>query len=208
MRTISKEKLEEILKKHKMWLYDEEDGELADLSYADLRGVNLRDAFLGYANLKGADLRGVNLSHADLNSANLNGADLREADLKYADLRRAKLKYANLNDANLRLAKLGCAELRDAQRPWLFYTGSIGSRHSETLYFADYDNVQCGCWNCYKGGTLAEFETRVDETYPADSKNEEYQRYRLEYLLAIKMFEDMREAYLKSVAEAERRKCY
>jgi hypothetical protein len=45
MRTISKEKLEEILKKHKMWLYDVEDGELANLSYADLRGINLRDAF-------------------------------------------------------------------------------------------------------------------------------------------------------------------
>lgn len=196
MRTISKEKLEEILKKHKMWLYDEEDGELADLSYADLRGVNLEYAFLGYANLKGADLRGVNLSHADLNSANLNGADLREADLKYADLRRAKLKYANLNDANLRLAKLGCAELRDAQRPWLFYTGSIGSRHSETLYFADYDNVQCGCWNDCKGGMLTEFRERIDEIYSANDKNEEHQKYRAEYLGAIKMFESVRKAYL------------
>ena len=176
MITISKEKLEEILKKHKMWLYDEEDGELADLSYADLRGVNLSHAFLG--------------------SANLNGADLREADLKYADLRRAKLKYANLNDANLRLAKLGCAELRDAQRPWLFYTGSIGSRHSETLYFADYDNVQCGCWNDYKGGMLTEFRERIDEIYSANDKNEEHQKYRAEYLGAIKMFESVRKAYL------------
>ena len=176
MRTISKEKLEEILKKHKMWLYDEEDGEQADLSYADLRGVNLRDAFLGYANLKGADLRGVNLSHADL--------------------RGAKLKYANLNDANLRLAKLGYVELRDVQRPWLFYTGSIGSRHSETVYFADYDNVQCGCWNDYKGGMLTEFRERIDEIYSVNDKNEKHQKYRAEYLGAIKMFESVRKAYL------------
>ena len=196
MRTISKEKLEEILKKHKIWLYDEEDGEQADLSYTDLRGVNLRDAFLGYSNLKGADLRGANLSHADLRGVNLNGADLREADLKYADLQYAKLKYANLNDANLRLAKLGHVELRDVQRPWLFYTGSIGSRHSKTLYFADYDNVQCGCWNDYKGGMLTEFRERIDEIYSVNDKNKKHQKYRAEYLGAIKMFESVRKAYL------------
>lgn len=121
---------------------------------------------------------------------------MREADLKYADLRDAKLKYANLNDANLRLAKLGYAELQDAQRPWLFYTGSIGSRHSETLYFADYDNVQCGCWNDYKGGMLTEFRERIDEIYSANDKNEEHQKYRAEYLGAIKMFESVRKAYL------------
>lgn len=196
MRTISKEKLEEILKKHKMWLYDEEDGELANLSYAGLRGVNLRDAFLEYANLKGADLRGANLSRADFKGADLNGADLREADLKYADLRRAKLKYANLNDADLHLAKLGRAELQDVQRPWLVYTGSIGSRHSETLYFADYDNVQCGCWNDYKGGMLTEFRERIDEIYSVNDKNKKHQKYRAEYLGAIKMFESVRKAYL------------
>ena len=196
MRTISKEKLEEILKKHKMWLYDEEDGEQADLSYADLRGVNLRDAFLGYANLKGADLRGVNLRDAFLGYANLKGADLRGVNLSHADLRGAKLKYANLNDANLRLAKLGYVELRDVQRPWLFYTGSIGSRHSETVYFADYDNVQCGCWNDYKGGMLTEFRERIDEIYSVNDKNEKHQKYRAEYLGAIKMFESVRKAYL------------
>ena len=54
--------LKTILKKHKMWLNDEDGGEMADL-----RGANLR----------WADLSGANLRRADLSGANLSGADLR-----------------------------------------------------------------------------------------------------------------------------------
>lgn len=46
--------LKTILEKHKMWLNDEDGGEMADLRGADLRGANLR-----WANLRGADLSGV-----------------------------------------------------------------------------------------------------------------------------------------------------
>ena len=59
-------KLNEILKLHKMWLDDEEGGEMADLS--------------------GADLSGADLSGANLSGANLSRADLRWADLRWADL--------------------------------------------------------------------------------------------------------------------------
>ena len=49
--------LKTILEKHKMWLNDEDGGEMADLSGADLRWADLR-----WANLSGADLRWANLS--------------------------------------------------------------------------------------------------------------------------------------------------
>ena len=218
MRTISQKELQDILAKHKKWLNDERGGAKAklrhayllcanlgnvDLQYADLydaylRGAGLRDADLQYAYLREADLQ-----YADLYDAYLRGADLRDADLQYADLREADLRGADLKYANLR-----GADLKGARRPWFLYIGAIGSRSAETICFVDYDNILCGCWNNYKGGTLAEFKKRIDEVYPADSENEEYQRYRLEYLLAIKMFEGMREVYLKSVEEAERQKCY
>ena len=68
--------LETILEKHKMWLNDEDGGEMADLSGADLRWADLSGADLRWADLRGADLRGANLS----------GADLRWADLRVADL--------------------------------------------------------------------------------------------------------------------------
>ena len=81
--------LNEILKKHKMWLNNEENGERANLSGANLRG----------ANLSGANLRGADLSGANLRNANLWGADLWGANLGNADLRGADLSDANLSGA-------------------------------------------------------------------------------------------------------------
>ncbi len=187
-----------------------------DLSGADLQGTDLRYASLLRADLNSSDLRYASLFRADLNSSDLRYASLLGASLRYADLRGSNLNSSALRCANLYCANLYCADLRDADlrdanlygtdlrcvyRPWLVIAEHIGSRRSETLYFADYDNVRCGCWNNYMGGTLSEFKARVDETYPADDENKEYQRYRFEYLSAIKMFESMREAYLKSAEE-------
>ena len=78
---MTKTELNEILKKHKKWVFDEPGGERADLRGADLRGANLYGADLRGANLRGADLRGADLRGADLRGANLYGADLRGADL-------------------------------------------------------------------------------------------------------------------------------
>ena len=121
--------LQEILRKHTLWLKGEPDGEKADLSGADLRRVNLYRADLSGVDLRratlyGADLRRVNLYGADLCSANLYGADMSDANLSGADLRRADLSGANLcranlygadmSDANLSVADLSGADLSDA----------------------------------------------------------------------------------------------
>ena len=66
MKKLSGEQLCEVLKKHRMWLAGEEEGEKAYLRGADLRGANLRGADLGETNLRGADLRGANLRGANL----------------------------------------------------------------------------------------------------------------------------------------------
>ncbi|MCS6814193.1 MAG: pentapeptide repeat-containing protein [Cyanobacteria bacterium] len=55
-----------------------------DLSYADLRGVNLQ----------GANLRGCDLSFADLEASDLTGADLRGCLLFSTNLRGATLDGA------------------------------------------------------------------------------------------------------------------
>ena len=78
--------LEEILKKHKMWLNDEEGGERAnlsgfDLSYTDLSGDNLRGAYLCNADLRNAYLYNADLRDADLRCANLTGTDLKNVNL-------------------------------------------------------------------------------------------------------------------------------
>lgn len=89
MKPTQKE-LDEILRKHKLWLEDKEGGERADLGSANLSGANL-----GSANLRGANLR----------FANLRGADLHYADLRYSNLRDADLSFSDLSGANLSGAK-------------------------------------------------------------------------------------------------------
>ena len=88
MKTYTPEELAEVLEKHRLWLDDEEGGERANLS-----GANLRDANLSYAYLRGAYL-----SYANLSGANLSYANLRDANLSDAYLRGAYLRGAYLSE--------------------------------------------------------------------------------------------------------------
>ena len=122
MRTISKEKLKEIIKKHHAWLLDQNNGERANLSYANLSSANLRYADLSYADLSYADLR---------------HADLRSADLRHADLRSANLRHANLRHANL------CSFIISSCRG---NNNTIKSIHCDTYDIAYTDKIlQIGC---------------------------------------------------------------
>ena len=133
------------------------------------------------ADLRGADLRGVNLRGVDLRGANLCGADLRGANL-----RGATLCGAGLCGADLRCDDLPAIILQ---------VGPIGSRKDYVVYNASDDNIRCGCWNDYNGGTLEEFEARVEEVYPSEKKDT--LKFRNEYLAVIGYFKTVREECLK-----------
>ena len=164
---ISKEKLNEIIELHVKWLRGEKGGNYADLRGADLRGANLRGADLSDANLICADLRGANLI-----CANLSCADLSDANLICANLRGAALSYANLSKTYYQITR-------------------IGSRKGTTTYCVEDDNVTCGCWNSFKGGTLQEFKARVESVY-GDKGITPNEKYYTEYIAAIKFFEKVR----------------
>lgn len=99
--TMDATELKEIVRRHEMWLLDEEGGERAmladadlahaDLHGADLRGTSFRGACLRGADLYGADLRGANLYGTDVQGAIFCGANLEGANLEGTDLRDAKL---------------------------------------------------------------------------------------------------------------------
>ena len=108
------EKLQEILKNHKLWIEGEETGIRANLSRANLSGANLSGADLSRADLSGANLSGANLSGADLIMANLRRANLSRANLSRADLSGADLSRADLSGANLSEANLSRADLSEA----------------------------------------------------------------------------------------------
>ena len=84
-----REEIKEVLEKHRKWLTDEEGGECADLSRADLSWADLSGANLSWADLSWADLSEANLSWADLSWADLSGANLSRANLSGADLSEA-----------------------------------------------------------------------------------------------------------------------
>ena len=107
MKTYTKQELDVIIAKHKLWIDCKEGGEKADLRGADLR----------YADLRGVDLYSANLRYADLRETNFTNADLRYADICEANLRGANLSYANLYGSNLTDANLSGANLTNAEIP-------------------------------------------------------------------------------------------
>lgn len=63
MKTYTKVELDKILDLHAKWLKNEEEGERADLSNANLACANLSHANLACANLSNANLSNANLGH-------------------------------------------------------------------------------------------------------------------------------------------------
>ena len=106
---MTKERLAEILAKHRAWLNDEDGGKRADLIGASLIGANLREANLREANLRGANLSGADLNWADLSGANLSGANLSGANLSGANLSEAKglLSAENYMEAHFERVEAG-----------------------------------------------------------------------------------------------------
>ena len=168
---ITQEKLKDILASHSKWLRGECGGEKADLSNVDLSFTDLRCADLRCADLSFTDLRCANLNGAKLSGANLSGANLRCANLSGANLRGANLRGANLSKTYYQIVR-------------------IGSREATTTYCVEDDKVVCGCWNNYKGGTLAEFKKRVESVYSEEGKTPN-KKYYTQYMAAIKFFEKM-----------------
>ena len=178
---ITQEKLKEILASHSKWLRGENGGEKADLSNADLSCINLNHTDLRGANLCGANFYGANLYGANLCGANLCGADLSNSSLRATDFRATDLSNSRFDNANLSTTSLSKTYYQIVR---------IGSREATTTYCVEDDNVRCGCWNNYGGGTLEEFKKRVESVYGEDGKKPN-KKYYTQYMAAIEFFEKM-----------------
>lgn len=167
MRTISETELRNIIRKHQLWIENEDGGEKADLSDADLCNADLHDVRLCEADLSNAYLRGANLRNAILSNANLSTADLCDADLYGADLYNVNLSYAylkdvnlcetNLYDANLSYAHLGSSNLSNT------------NLSNANLYCADLRRANLGSAN------LSDASLRCANLYCANLYNADLQ---------------------------------
>lgn len=183
---ITQEKLKEIIASHGKWLRGEYGGEKANLSNVDLSCINLcytdlRGANLTYADLCNATLYGANLRGADLSNSSLRGTDFRHTDLSNSSFFGADLSNSSFDNANLSTTSLGKTYYQIVR---------IGSREATTTYCVETDNVRCGCWNNYRGGTLLEFKKRVESIYSEGGKAPN-KKYYTQYMAAIEFFEKM-----------------
>ncbi len=93
LRTISDAELEEILRKHRIWV----DSNFQASERADLRNTDLKDRRLAGVTLRRARMQGALLYGADLAGTDLRGANLKDA----VGLTSKKLAGANLTGATL-----------------------------------------------------------------------------------------------------------
>lgn len=107
-------KLPKILKEHKKWLENHEEGQCACLVDMDLTEVDLSNADLSYANLAGANLLKANLSGANFTGTNLKGCCFTNGNLTNAKFDNAMLSSSNICHANCEGASFKGADIRDA----------------------------------------------------------------------------------------------
>lgn len=107
--------LQAIIQEHAEWVNTEgKSGRRANFRQADLRQVQLANAFLPEASFRGADLTQANLSGCDLRGADLSEAILTGTNLDHANLGGAILPRTNLQTANLQGADFQGADLSSA----------------------------------------------------------------------------------------------
>lgn len=81
---MTQEELNEVLRKHKLWLEDADGGERADMRGANMEDANMRGANMRDANMEGANMRCANMRCADMRGANMRGADMQGANIDYS----------------------------------------------------------------------------------------------------------------------------
>ena len=190
-RKISQEELEDILKKHKKWLNNQNGGERAnlidaDLSYLNFKKVDLRCAKMTSVNLTHADLTDTVLKNADLRSANLTDTVLKNADLTDTNLAFANLKRANLKGTDLTNTTIWDTIFSNAGGKSIISIQLNTSVENRVInYIPEIDWVSAGCFR----GTLEELKNKVKYTH---SDNE---KIRKRYEKAIEFIEFLKKEY-------------
>jgi len=134
----------------------------------DVYVIDLENANLEYAKMENANLENANMINANLYNSNMANSNLENVDMYNANMKKANLKNANINKADLT-----GTHINNIQGKHIFKMSGNGSAGREIWYILEDDYIQAGCW----GGTLDEFEKRVEEVYGNDKDSYEYKSY-------------------------------
>ena len=154
-RRIEQGELDELVRKHKLWLEGKDGGEKLVLIDCDLTGSNLTGSNLSWSNLTGSDLSrsnltGSNLTRSNLTRSNLRGSDLSRSNLSGSNLTGSNLSWSNLTGSNLRgsdlsRSNLSGSNLSGSNLSWSNLSGSNLSWSNLTGSNLDYSVLPLWC---------------------------------------------------------------
>lgn len=131
--------------------------------YADLRGTDLRTAYLcnmhlRYSDMQDAQLDSANLELADIRESNLWGINAPNAKFNRAKLNRTDLRWANLSDSEMRNVDLNGVNLRSGRLRRADLTGA-------RLQWADLSYAS------FRGAVMENVNMMGTKTYAIDLRN-------------------------------------
>ena len=115
LERVTQAEINEIIRKHLMFLSAKPGGARAVVRDRDLSGLNFTGQNLSQSDFTGSILRGAIMTNASFESATLFGCDLRGATLRSTRLVRADLRGAEVDEADLYRADLTGADLREGK---------------------------------------------------------------------------------------------
>lgn len=146
----------------------------------------------------------IRISYSKIHDLDIDSCLNKDIDLRLFCSNIQILKFNNQNSyptsVRIEYCRIGYMAMNDTPLQ-IIQISNIGSRGACTMYDAANDHVICGCWSTKTkdgeiiGGSLDEFEERVDKTYQANKSYEEDNFYREEYMKAIELFKIERKEY-------------
>lgn len=112
---IKQAELNEIIRKHQMFLTAKPGGARAVIRDRDLTGLSFMGQNLSQSDFTGCIMEGTDLTNANFESATLFGCDLTNAKLANTRLMRADMRGAAVGEADLSKADLTGADLREGK---------------------------------------------------------------------------------------------
>jgi len=112
---LTPDQLEEILRKHEIFLQHSMKGARAVLNSRHLPGIDLSNRLLSKADLSGSVLARANLKFVNLAGATLYCCDMHKVDARYGNFCCADMRGATLNGSTLSHARLDGADFRSGR---------------------------------------------------------------------------------------------
>lgn len=115
LEKVTQAEINEIIRKHLMFLSAKPGGARAVIRDRDLSGLNFTGQNLAQSDFTGCIMQHTVLTNASFESATLFGCDLRGATMRATRLVRADLRGAEIDEADLYRADLTGADLREGK---------------------------------------------------------------------------------------------